>query len=692
MRRLLAAVLLTLLTGCAQKAPVPGPADLSVVPDEDPSDDGLVPDCYTWDNPHRPRTTAVALSPDGRFVLTGHDGGGLMQWELPLGKQVRRLHDLGLGDVTALAFTPDSRRALSGSSDGALRLWDLGSGQVVRSLPGTAPITAAALAPDGRLALAGHDGGLVELWDVNDGKRLRTLVGHSGRVLAAAFSADGRLALSGGAGDRTARLWDVGTGRQLRAFTVPDSQLGAAALSPSGRFVVTAESGPRLEVGSTLRLWEAASGREVLSWPADRADVKAIVLTPDGRQALTVGELNKVPMWWDLGSGRLLRALTRPAAALGGAHGAVLGAGGRQVLLWGDWAVLVWDRGAGQEVCHLMPWVGQEEQASTCIAFSRDGSRALTGDDRPALWDVATGREVHWLEGHKGKVWAVAFAPDGRQVLTGGDSIKLWDVTTGQEVRTFTAPDEYAGPQDFTLCLAFSADGRWALSGGNGNGDTGKGSVKLWDVGSGRMVRSFEQKQGVVDFVAFVGGGKQVVSCDEGTLDLWEAANSKLLRSSNVIEKIGHREEGSRVALAPDGRHVLLCGGNLRLWDIEAGRVERVLARRVWARAGAFSPDGKLALWVGEFTPVVTEVATGKVVREFPRRGCGRWLLAFSPDGRLVRFQFRPPRLLLYDPLSGGEFPPGRGPVLTGTAEATELVGARGSTRVGSPGPWETRP
>ncbi len=72
----------------------------------------------------------------------------------------------------------------------------------------------------------------------------------------------------------------------------------------------------------------------------------------------------------------------------------------------------------------------------TSIAFSADGTRAITGTGffgRVILWDVATGKEIRrFAYADYGPVISVAFGPGDTTVLASGlADLYLWDVETG---------------------------------------------------------------------------------------------------------------------------------------------------------------------------------------------------------------------------------------------------------------------
>ncbi|RME76826.1 MAG: hypothetical protein D6776_00595, partial [Planctomycetota bacterium] len=65
------------------------------------------------------------------------------------------------------------------------------------------------------------------------------------------------------------------------------------------------------------------------------------------------------------------------------------------------------------------------------------------------------------FEGHELGVNSVAFSPDGKLALSGSkdNTLALWDIATGRRIRTFE------GHELGVNSVAFSPDGKLALSG-----------------------------------------------------------------------------------------------------------------------------------------------------------------------------------------------------------------------------------
>ena len=69
----------------------------------------------------------------------------------------------------------------------------------------------------------------------------------------------------------------------------------------------------------------------------------------------------------------------------------------------------------------------------TSVAISPDGRWVAAGslDTVVWIWEVATGKLVERLRGHRDSVYSVAFTPDGRGLVSGSldKTLKYWDVS-----------------------------------------------------------------------------------------------------------------------------------------------------------------------------------------------------------------------------------------------------------------------
>ena len=73
---------------------------------------------------HTAAVQALAVSPDGRQVLSGDGEGNLRLWSVATGKTVQNWTGHKEA-VNAIAFLSNGRQAVSGGADGAVSLWQL---------------------------------------------------------------------------------------------------------------------------------------------------------------------------------------------------------------------------------------------------------------------------------------------------------------------------------------------------------------------------------------------------------------------------------------------------------------------------------------------------------------------------------------------------------------------------------------
>jgi WD40 repeat protein len=135
------------------------------------------------------------------------------------------------------------------------------------------------------------------------------------------------------------------------------------------------------------------------------------------------------------------------------------------------------------------------------------------------------------------------------------DTLRLWDLATGKCVRTFEVHAESVES------VAIGPDGRWALSGGADN------MLRQWDLATGKCVRTFEGQKDGVESVAFSPDGRWALSGGaDNMLQLWDLATGECARTFE-----GHAHWVASVAFSSDGRWALSGSedSTVRLWELD---------------------------------------------------------------------------------------------------------------------------
>ncbi len=248
-----------------------------------------------WDETHGSRklaqqkgaVTALALSPDGKLVLTGADDGAARAWQTEGGQPAGESMPAE-GKVTALGFGAGGKEWLVANETASRRI-DAATGKPIDEPvepPGT--ILAIGVKADGQVMMFGtcEQG----TWLAPDGGRagVKKLFTAPSPVLSAALGPDVQVVLTGH-DDQQARVWGA-RGKPLGNPLPHAAPVGAVAVSADGKLFATG-------AGQTAHLWDAATHQPIGRPLAHEADVLAVAFTPDGNGLLTGDQAGSVRRW-----------------------------------------------------------------------------------------------------------------------------------------------------------------------------------------------------------------------------------------------------------------------------------------------------------------------------------------------------------------------------------------------------------
>jgi WD40 repeat protein len=240
---------------------------------------------------HTGQVRRLALSPDGRRLLSAGWDNVVRVWDLATQREVRKYRSPDGLSGNAVAFLPDGQRALACGDRGILSLWDVDTGKEIRSFRGHKDnIFHVAVSPDGKLALSCSPESTVFVWDVEAGDEKRQLKGLEGGVECVAFSPDGRLAVAGTMAGPIV-IWDVATGEELRRLTGHERNVMSLAFSADSRQLFSCG------FDSTIRTWDVERGGELARMSGGNAGVNVIALLPNQDRILAAGPEGHVRGW-----------------------------------------------------------------------------------------------------------------------------------------------------------------------------------------------------------------------------------------------------------------------------------------------------------------------------------------------------------------------------------------------------------
>jgi WD40 repeat protein len=537
---------------------------------------------FTFSKHHQP-VLHLTFSPNGRMLASLGRDGMLHVWNAGTGTEI---YSLMVAPDSRFAFSPDGQFIANGGGkfNRHVQIYDASNGKLARHIEIAPDMGGMTFSPNSQwLAFAEANNNAV-LLNVDTGQTTR--LAHSSFVNNVAFSPDNLLLATTG-GENNVRFWDVRTGKSIREFKGYANATLTVAFSPN------AESLAAMDTTGDFRIWDLRTGQSFnhqsflprngkLTYsprenrvalfqgesfttfdtngipqrlPGHAGQTCALAFSADSK-LLASGDASGLIHLWDMNTGNAIRVFA-------GHRGPVCELSFRQ-----DGAVLasksvnedtssrLWDVNSGQ---NLNVFSSDSNYRMVHLGFSPAGAVLVTTGIRGTIVSDLTTGAGRVLQDHPADVFKIATSPDGKRLVSSSfdASVWVWEMPSGKMLYRLPAHHDQGA-----ATLAFSRDGKWLLTGDQGN------TIRLWNAETGQILQTIQ------------GRGIDAGLNPDGTLIAFkpsfiqnDAAFQQIVLWDVSMNQQAHQWSGGErpLAFSPDGR-ILASGsakGIITLWGIQ---------------------------------------------------------------------------------------------------------------------------
>ncbi|MDQ2997877.1 MAG: WD40 repeat domain-containing protein, partial [Chloroflexota bacterium] len=263
---------------------------------------------FPW---HLSDVSAVALSPDGTYLLSGggKGDGTLIKTDLKTG-QITQIFGFKAFGYNTIVFTPDGKQVVTGQilpggddysdkrvTDPELQnismiVWDAASGQPIYKITDILvdktrhdSINSLAITPDGKQIIASTGAGTkLLIYDLATGKPTGALdLAKDGKSTQLAITPDGKFVIAGTTGTKFI-VWDLAKGERVFTSELQSASVTAVAISADGRFAASSVEGE-------VVLWDLQLKQKIRSFVGHARPVNKLLFTDnDTRLVSSAGD------------------------------------------------------------------------------------------------------------------------------------------------------------------------------------------------------------------------------------------------------------------------------------------------------------------------------------------------------------------------------------------------------------------
>lgn len=478
---------------------------------------------------HEGTIFSLVISLDEKFVLSGGLDQTVRLWDLESGKQLHILRGHTFA-VRCVAISSNGQWGLSGSQDSTVCLWDLSKGTLLQTFERDPAISkevcSVSFSPDEKYIVAGYTDGTLRSWNLNMKASYKSAQKSIRSINTVAFSPDGKWVRSlcwsaKGYTSYVAQFWDLNTESFIQTIEGDMSALNSAVIFSDKKQALLAEEDLCDNIGK-LRLWDLEKKTVIKTFKESNLDetIQDFLLEEAIRLSKSIDSQNNQGMMPPKQLQYQIPESNFSSEKSEKSHGGYICIALSPDEKWAvsggseDNSIHLWDLHTGTLIKKLYTHSQtlrkhfKLEDRVIKTSFSPDGQQvlALSSNKTVYLWDLQTGTLIHSFSGHI----CLIFSSNRKWALleSEGHSLSLWNFETKTLAKKplkltskdsdidispdgkllFAVRDKSAQLYDLDKgiilqiirenirCIAFSPDGKWALSGGEDC------SIKYWSL------------------------------------------------------------------------------------------------------------------------------------------------------------------------------------------------------------------
>eukprot|EP00164_Ancoracysta_twista_P003295 GFYU01004401.1.p1 GENE.GFYU01004401.1~~GFYU01004401.1.p1 ORF type:complete len:617 (-),score=197.08 GFYU01004401.1:136-1986(-) len=238
----------------------------------------------------RCRPTCIAFS--GELVVTGWDDGRIRAYNADTGEFLWMIDNGHVAGVTAIAISNNQRFIISGGEEGEVRVWEVRTRELISHLKEhTLRVTCVLLFEDDMHALSCSRDRSLLAWDLRREKRLASMVQRMGAVYHAALSHDQTRVLSVGQ-EKKITYWDIQEMQAIK-YISPAHREEAICIAMSHNGDIYATGG----TDQVVKLWDFVTGNLLSNGVGHSGTVTSLAFSDDDRQLVSVGAEGNIFVW-----------------------------------------------------------------------------------------------------------------------------------------------------------------------------------------------------------------------------------------------------------------------------------------------------------------------------------------------------------------------------------------------------------